>query len=150
MFVNGLPNGELLHKVGGTWQQVYQSGLSSFLKVQPTNWSRPSVWLAAWGKSDSLAGLAAKPHTEARQSPEVWSLFWWAKFFPSLHDFVYQALWKKLRVAAAKPSDPGLDVPLVQGRGNTRPRTGWMSVWQGNDAGAEKSVETSAHKRATV
>ena len=51
------------------------------------------------GKSDSLAKLAANPHTETRQSLEVWSLFWRAKFFPSLHDFVYQALWKKLRVA---------------------------------------------------
>ena len=67
--------------------------------MQPTDWSRPLVWLAAWGKSDSLARLAANPHTETRQSPEVWSLFWRAKFFPSLHDFVYQALWKKLRVA---------------------------------------------------
>ena len=78
---------------------VISSGLSTFLRVQPTDWSRPSVWLAAWGKSDSVARLAANPHTETPQSPVVWSLFWWGKFTPSLHNFVYQALWKKLRVA---------------------------------------------------
>ena len=50
-------------------------------------------------KSDSLARLAANLHTESRQSLRVWGLFWRAKIFSSLHDFVYHALWKKLRVA---------------------------------------------------
>ena len=70
-----------------------------FLRVQPTDWSRPSPWLAAWGKSDSLARLSANPHTETRESPRVWGLVWRSKLFPSLHDFVYHAKWKKVRVA---------------------------------------------------
>ena len=99
MFVQGKPREDLLSKVGPTWRQVSSNGLNNFLKVPPTDWSRPSVWLAAWGKSDSLACLAANPHTESRQSPRIWGLFWRAKFFPSLHGFVDHALWKKLRVA---------------------------------------------------
>ena len=51
---------------------------------------------------------------------------------------------------AAEPVDPGLDVPPVQGRANTGPRTRWMSISQGNDSGASKSVGTSAHKRAAI
>ena len=49
MFVEGSPRDELLYNLGPTWRQVYSNGLTSILRVQPTNWSRPSVWLAAWG-----------------------------------------------------------------------------------------------------
>ena len=90
---------DLVSKVGPMWRQVYSNILNSFLKVPPTDLSGPSVWMAAWGKSDSLARLAANPHTESRQSPRVRGLFWRARFFSSLHDFVYHAPWKKLRVA---------------------------------------------------
>ena len=67
MFVNGAPPEEVLVKIGPTWRQVYRCGLANFLKVQPIDWSKPSVWLAAWGKSDSLARLSPNPHTETRQ-----------------------------------------------------------------------------------
>ena len=69
MFVEGSPRDDLLCKVGPTWRQVYSNGLNAFLRVQPTDWSRPSVWLAAWGKSDSLAQLSSNPHIETRQAP---------------------------------------------------------------------------------
>ena len=58
------------------------NGLNSFLKVPPTDWSRPSVWLAAWGRSDSLARLAANPHTESRQFPSFRGCFGGQKIFP--------------------------------------------------------------------
>ena len=96
--VHGKLGEDLLSKVGPTWRQVYTNALDSFLKVTPTDWSRPSVWLAAWGKSNLLARLAANPHTESRQSLRMWGLFWRARIFPSLHDFVYHALWRKPRV----------------------------------------------------
>ena len=43
MFVHESPVEDLLNKVGPTWRQVYRNGLTNFLKIQRTDWSRPSV-----------------------------------------------------------------------------------------------------------
>ena len=67
MFVNGLPRTDLLGKLGTTWQQVYHNGLNAFLKVQPTDWSKPSVWLAAWGSRIPWPG-SQQTHTQKHDS----------------------------------------------------------------------------------
>ena len=151
MFVNGLPNADLLGKVGVTWQQVYRSGLSAFLKVQPTDWSRPSFWLAAWGKSDSLAKLAAKPtHRNTTVSGSM-EPFLEGEILPVLTRFRLSSFREKNTCGgAAEPVDPGFDMPPVQGGGNTGSRTGGMPLSQSNDSGSYKSVGTSARQRKTI
>mmetsp|Transcript_101824 Transcript_101824/g.175762 ORF Transcript_101824/g.175762 Transcript_101824/m.175762 type:complete len:396 (-) Transcript_101824:142-1329(-) len=95
---NHVPKEDLLVQLAPTWQQVYQEGLSRYKQLQHSLWSLPSTWMSAWGTSALLKKAASSIPTETRQPQQVWASYWNSKFPPNIHSFVYQTLWKKLKV----------------------------------------------------
>ena len=51
-----------------------------------------------WAKSLTLQHIAPSPQVTHRQTKDVWSKFWNCQYPPSLSDFVYTALWGKVKV----------------------------------------------------
>ena len=92
------PNDSILAKLALTWQPVYRLSLKSYTRLPISLWSLPSTWSTAWGTSAFLKKAASSVPAESRQEPQVWASFWTSKFPPSILSFVYQALWKKLKV----------------------------------------------------
>ena len=84
--------------MGPTWVSVYRQGLGWVQGMPQFDWSIPSVWMGARGKSEMLKLLARVPYKEHGQSTETWKVFWRTRLPPFLRDFVFAALWRKLKV----------------------------------------------------
>ena len=67
----GTVHSHMLHKIVPTSKIVYEAGLNNFLRLQPTDWSPPSVWANVWVKTDTLKRLAPDPEAVTRRSPDV-------------------------------------------------------------------------------
>ena len=93
-----VPNDSIIAKLATTWRPVYRGSLSSYSQLPISLWSLPSTWSTAWGTSAFLKKAASLAPTNTRQEPQVWASFWTSKFPPSILSFVYQVLWKKLKV----------------------------------------------------
>ena len=96
--VNICPSPSLPSPIGPTWRVVYQESVARFQQLAPFDWSVTSVWVVAWDKSAPLKNMAPVPHVLHRQSSVVWNSLWRSKMPPIVKDFVFQALWTKLKM----------------------------------------------------
>ena len=89
-----------------SFPRMYKTGSCGYRLVPPIcghgarNPGQADVWVGSWGKSVVLKSVAPEPHIPLRESRETWAAFLRAKLPPQICEFVYAALWCKLKVHA--------------------------------------------------